>query len=191
MPRMLLLLAALGTGVLTSGCADGGQPDTTTRRLPRSGWVFDVPAEAPLELERVDRRYRHGDTLPDLEGAPPPFALETPFYRRDFGPLPEILAVVVHGPSRSRMHVDLLAGRELERLIRIPHRPNEAYLVVPRHSSARYLVELDAWVVEGPHRFPLDRISVLPDVAVQFARTPADGLFDQLIATLRLGRLRP
>ena len=192
MLRTLLLIAVLGAGISAPGCAAGGQPETTTRRLPRSGWVFDVPSDAPLWVQRMDLR-EWDVTLHSFDDrGVPPFSRQTPFFRQDFRALPQLGFVFTHGPSASLMYTSALGSRELQRLIRIPHRPNEVYRVVPRHSPARYLVDLADHEVHEVFRrrlgdrFPLDRVTVLPDVAVQFARTPADALFDQIIATLRL-----
>ena len=194
MLRILLLLAALGGCIPVSGCAGGGQPETPTLRLrlPGSGWVYDVPADAPLEMRPENLAGLAAHPSVDFYLGAPPFFAQTPFFRQEFGELRSVV-LVRHEPSRSSMYVDPLGGRELQRFIRIPHRPNEAYQVMTRHSPARYLLDLPSNYVIGTvrrrlsDRFPLDRIAVLPDVTVQFARTPADAVFDQIMATLRQG----
>lgn len=188
MLRIVLVLAGVGLLMsVLSGCVRGadGAP-VTTRRVRGAGLVFDVPADAPLRVVRVDAREFSGPHY-----RPPPPA-PSPYRRHDFGEVPSVYSNFLHAPTYSRL---VVAGRtEFYRIIYRPTRPNEAYIVYPRHSRARYLIDLEPHLVvvqpfrvRLPGRYPLDRVSILPDVTVQFVRTPMDALFDQVLDTLRPG----
>ena len=185
MLRTSLLLALLAAGAV-AGCrgAGTGEAQMETRRIPRSDWLFDVPVDAPVVVQRFDVR--------DFEVTMLPFdERPTPFRRHDFGLLPPVYFQFRHLPTYSELVVGALSGSEEHRLIRTPSRPREAFWVFPQHSAARHLDDLGpnlvvrAFRVRLIGRFPLDRVSVLPDVAVHFTRTPADRLFDQIMESLR------
>ena len=187
MLRIVIALAAGGLLMsLLAGCTGGadGAP-VTTRRVWGTALVFDVPADAPLRVVRMDA----DDFVSTHISTPPPSP--SPFRRHDFGKLPSVYFRFVHVPTYSELVV--VRRTEFDRIIYRPTRPNEAYMVFPRHSRARYLVDLPPhWVVRLSRirlidRYPLDRVSILPDVAVQFVRTPIDALFDQVLDTLRPG----
>ena len=189
MLRTSLLLALLAAGaVVVAGYrgVETGEAQMETRRIPRSDWLFDVPVDAPVVVQRLDRR----DVLVHPDPAPPD---ERPTFsrRHDFGEFSRVFLWFTHPPSDSRLFVGALSGSEEHRIVLNPSRPHEAFWEYPQHSAARYLDDPNPHLVVQPFRFrllghfPLDRVSVLPDVAVHFSRTPADRLFDQIMESLR------
>ena len=153
-------------------------PWSETSPLP-SRYVFDVPA---------GRRVRV------LKPAPPGTVDVTPIGA--FGmhiPLPYLRLperdrlrrpVVLLAPAEAwsaTLVIDARTGEELRRYIVTTEDSTEEIVHYP---TMRFVLDLRTF--RTTDRFPLDRVSILPAVNVLFARTAADLLFDQIVASIRL-----
>ncbi len=201
MARKLLVLAAASVALLVylvgrgetravhctdptrSDCiavAEGLVTGPGTYRIPGSFYVFDVPAGRSVEVP-VPRN------SPD---AVPLGAFGTPIPLR-FRRLPvrERLAawVLIDAPAvawSAHLVIDPRTGDPRSRSIITDENSTETILEYP---AIRFVFDRVAY--ESTERFPLDRVSILPAVEVLFARTAADLLFDEIVASIR--RLAP
>ncbi len=157
-----------------------------TFRLPGSGtfslpsrYVFDVSAG---RRARVLKLARPEDVIVEPMGA---FGIHIPLpYRRlpEWDPLrrPVVLLAPAEAWSAAIV-IDARTGEELRRYIVTTEDSTEEIVHYP---TMRFVLDLRTF--RTTDRFPLDRVSILPAVDVLFARTAADLLFDQIVASIRL-----
>ena len=158
--------------------AEGLVTGPGTYRIPGARYVFDVPAGRSVRVP-VPRGTAgsFGHTRQD-------FGLPIPLRFRRL-PEPERLAarVFIEAPAEAWMAwivIDPRTGDELSRSIVTDEDSTEELFEYP---AIRFVLD---WATdETTERFPLDRVSILPAVEVLFARTAADLLLDEIVASMR------
>ncbi len=149
-----------------------------TYRIPGSRYVFDVPAGKSVRVPVP--RGSGGVILERAEdwGIPVPLR-----FRR----LPEVERLAAHvyieAPAeawRADLAIDPRTGDPFHHSIITDENSTEEIVQYP---AIRLVI--DRATDETTERFPLDRVSILPAVEVLFARTAADLLFDQILASIR------
>ena len=136
-----------------------------------SRYAFDVPAGVAVGVFRTDTR-------DFLIGYGPSPVTPSPRYRHHME-WPVAYVRVVH--RRGSLFVDPATGAEIGRIVVID--PSWRKVVV-HYPSGRFVE--DWYTGSTLSRFPLDRVSILPDVAVQFARTPEELVFDRIVSSIRI-----
>ena len=92
-------------------------------------------------------------------------------------------SVGIEAPAESgtaELYIDLRTGKASYRAIVTEENPMETIYQYPQ---IRFVLDRTTW--ETTERYPLDRVSILPAVEVLFARTAADLLFDEILASIR------
>ena len=167
-----------------------------TYRIAGSLYVFDVPAGRSVRVAGVRRPdyielARRGVEVPEelREGyitnvvfVPPPIPLRS----RRLSEVREhrVAVVSIEAPvevGSAVLVIDRRTGDPLYR--RIVVREENSEKEIYQYPEIRLVRDLTAH--ETAERFPLDRVSILPAVEVLFARTAADLLFDQIVASIR------
>ena len=154
----------------------GGEPTGPgTYRLSReSPYVADIPAGMRVIVWYIDERWILA----------PPRDLDWPYgpssFRRHAGSQATTYFIIHDVATGSFVSIDSRTGAECLRGIVNPH-TGESVTRFP--TSGRSLV--DARMDYTVARFPTDRVGILPAVDVLFSRTPVDGLFDQIVASIR------
>ena len=187
------MLASAAAGVLLLGCFGRGDgapeccadPEDTdcirvtntglpacprTIQLPGSAFAFDAPAGVAVAVFRIDTRdyTTHPASLPPTT---------SPAYRHHME-FSVVYTKIVHG--RGTLFINPRTGKEIGRQIAID--PSGSFVVL-QYPTGRFVV--DWWTGSTIADFPLDRVSILPDVAVLFARTSEELVFDEIVASIR------
>ena len=176
---MVLFGGCFGGSEAPERCADRSDADCiVTRRVAGVSLVFDVPVGAPVRAFYVEHVNRSFWGPPHPLWPLPLRRLESESPRQTAG---ELLAFT-HVPTGSVLNVRPGDGRWI---YRDPSSSNEVIFQFQGIPTARF--RINSHTLGPAARFPLDRVTILPDVHVSFVRTPADALFDQILASIRVG----
>lgn len=152
----------------------------TYRLASGSPFIFDVPPGMLVDVSELSRRDLTIHPHPD--GGPLPSSVLGPRIPAHVATWTEIEDLA----TRSVLTVDPRTGEELGRVSRNPETGTTIAPVVTSGWTRRAI--LDGPMGHVATTYPTDYVSLVPDVDALVARVPVDGLFDAIVASIRVAR---
>ena len=145
-----------------------------------SPYVFDVPAGMRVAVSHYDVRDLMNDPRTFDTPLPPTFLV-----------LGDAVGItrwveIEDVATSSVLRIDPRTGEEWGRDSRNPDTGESIHPVRTSGSPITTRAIVDARMGHWSTRYPTDYLSLVPDVPAAFARVPADGLLDRIVASIRI-----